>query len=362
MAQNLTAGRGRSVARWAAGVVVVLAVGVVAGWAGHEVLMPASGGTASEVSSTYATVAEGEVGSSMSLKVSSSWPSHASGVNKAAGTVTSVEVSAGDHVSAGDELFTVDLRPVVVAKGAVPAFRSLQQGDSGADVRQLQQLLKKLGMYSQSVNGAFDAGVTRAVKIWQSQLGVDADGVVQAGDVLYLSSLPARVTLDAGVVRTGAQLVGGERVVRTLASAPTFVLNVTATQASRIAEGADLQITSPQGDVWTAFAGTQTLLDDGATVSVALSGKDDTSVCGNDCDQLSASGSTALDSTIVTVPKTTGLVVPSAALMTSASGTVQVVDSEGNSLPATVSATANGMSVISGEGIRAGLSVRVPVQ
>ncbi len=352
--------RTRRVRGWLVMLLVVALAAFGAGWAVREVLYPASDVSASETQTTVVEVTEGTVSQSLNLNVSVSWPSSSQGVNEAVGTVTSVEIPAGEHVSAGDALFSVDLRPVVVAEGTVPSFRTLQEGDTGDDVKQLQQLLTTLGLYSGKASGDFDWVVTAAVEDWQTRLGVDADGVVQAGDILYLPSLPARVTLDTDTVKVGARLAGGEQVVNTLGSAPKFVLNVTTAQASRVTEGTEVQITSPDGDTWTALAGEQTVQDDGTTVSIALSGEGDSTICGDGCNQISVSGSTVLDSTVVTVAETAGLIVPDAALTTSASGTVEVVSADGTHYPVTVSASANGMSVISGDGVQAGLDVQVP--
>jgi hypothetical protein len=69
-------------------------------------------------------------------------------------------------------------------------------------------------------------------------------------------------------------------------------------------------------------------------------------------------GQTLLLSKIVTVETVSGLVVPSAALLSAADGAVSVIDEEGVSHPVTVETSARGMSVV--DGVSAGLRVRVP--
>ena len=54
----------------------------------------------------------------------------------------------------------------------------LRQGSRGERVRQLQNRLKELGYYSGEVDGDFGAGTLRAVKAFQKQHGLDADGLV----------------------------------------------------------------------------------------------------------------------------------------------------------------------------------------
>ena len=58
-----------------------------------------------------------------------------------AGTLTSVRIETGSVVDSGDVLYSLDLKPVVVAKGEVPAFRDLALNDKGADVQQVQQFM-----------------------------------------------------------------------------------------------------------------------------------------------------------------------------------------------------------------------------
>jgi hypothetical protein len=69
-------------------------------------------------------------------------------------------------------------------------------------------------------------------------------------------------------------------------------------------------------------------------------------------------GQTLLQSRIVTEETVTGLVVPSAALLSGADGRTTVTDEEAVSHPVTVVTSARGMSVI--EGVPAGTRVRVP--
>lgn len=113
----------------------------------------------------------------------------AAGTNQAVGTVTSVTVAAGDEVTPpGQVLYAVNLRPVVVAAGATPSFRSMGRGVSGADVGQLQGLLTGIGVFDGDVDGVFGWATEQAVRDWQDALGIEDDGVVQAGDVVFVPS------------------------------------------------------------------------------------------------------------------------------------------------------------------------------
>lgn len=103
---------------------------------------------------TYATVSQGEVGATLNLNATANWPAQENGTNQASGIVTSVDVEPAEEVSAGDVIYTIDLRPVVVAQGDIPSFRPISRGVVGGDVSQLQRLLSSLGFY----NGVMGAG------------------------------------------------------------------------------------------------------------------------------------------------------------------------------------------------------------
>ena len=53
----------------------------------------------------------------------------------------------------------------------------LKKGDDGESVKAMQQRLKELGYYNGSVDGDFGGGTEEAVRLFQSQNGLDVDGV-----------------------------------------------------------------------------------------------------------------------------------------------------------------------------------------
>ena len=342
--------------RWIALAVALLLVGAAIGWAATAVLTPPRD-LSDPTAYTFVEVADGEVGSSITLNTVAEWTLTPVGSNLASGTVTSIAVEPGQEVSAGAVLYTVNLRPVVIAQGAIPAFESLSAGSKGADVAQLQSLLAALGIFHGTVNGTFGSSTTAAVKAWQKSLGVTADGMVQPGDIVFVPALPTRVALDTEVVKRGAILSGGETVVKGLPPTPSFTVPVSDTQASLIPSGTTVEITSPSGDVWTGFAGDQ-VPDEFSTINVTLTGEGDATICGEQCADVPVTGQTFLSSKVVTVATVTGLRVPSAALLSKADGSVVVIDKAGKEHAVTVVTSARGMSIITG--VKAGDHVRVP--
>lgn len=334
---------------------VLMLVGAGIGWAGATVLTPAKD-VLDSTAFTFVEVVPGEVGSSINLNTAAEWTPIPVGSNQALGTVTTVVVKPGDEVKQGSVLYTVDLRPVVIAQGSVPAFRAISNGVSGTDVEQLQVMLATLGYYNGKQDGSFGYLTGQAVKAWQKSLGMQADGVVQEGDIIFVPTLPTRVALDPEVIARGASLTGGEAVVKGLPPEPSFTVPVTDTQAALMPNGTRVEIAN--GDLtWEGYVVDQKS-DPMAGTTVILAGKDGASICGEDCGTIPVTGQTLLLSKIVTVETVSGLVVPSAALLSSADGTVSVIDEKGKSHVVTVKTSARGMSVI--EGVDAGLRVRVP--
>ncbi|RIJ70321.1 peptidoglycan-binding protein [Nakamurella silvestris] len=305
---------------------------------------------------TLVEVSLGEVGSSLRLNTLAVWTPTVAGANRAVGTVTTVGIVAGDEVSSGTVLFTVNLRPVTIGRGEVPSFRELRRQDRGEDVGQLQGLLKDVGHYRGPVHALFDAATETAVKKWQAELGLDGDGIVRPEDVIYVPRLPTTVALDETVVFRGAELDGGEPVLLGLPSEPTFTVPVTDLQASLMPVDTKVEITAPNGDIWSARVVEEMALADGR--SMVLHGREGTPVCGTQCDILPVMGESLLRSRVITVETVAGLVVPTMALSTNASGDVQVTDNAGRTIPVSIIASAKGMSVI--EGVEAGALVQVP--
>ena len=75
------------------------------------------------------------------------------------------------------------------SSGSSGFTRTLRKGYTGADVIAVQQKLKELGFYSGSVDGVYGTGSIAAVKKFQQQNGLTADGLV--GSRTYAALMPA---------------------------------------------------------------------------------------------------------------------------------------------------------------------------
>lgn len=59
-------------------------------------------------------------------------------------------------------------------------------GSRGEEVRQVQRKLRELGLYSGSVDGVYGTGTQKAVKQFQKNCGLTADGIAGPKTLLYL--------------------------------------------------------------------------------------------------------------------------------------------------------------------------------
>lgn len=343
----------RATAAWVAAVVLAAGLGA---WAGRATFEPPSTGAA-EAAPVLHTVTEETVGRVQEFPVSATWSTTPLVVGAASGTVTSVKVKPGATAKAGDVLYTVDLRPTVVAQGAVPAFRDLGSGARGADVRQLEMMLVATGHLAASrVDEVFDAATTTAVRAWQKTAGYPVDGVVHLGDVAFARTLPTRIVLDTDV-RVGWPAPTGASVASALTEAPTFTIRLTADQQYLVPSSGAVTVTGPKDAQWDGIIASSRLTEQGELL-LTLEAADGGPLCGKGCTDVPADEDAAIFSAaIVAVPEETGPAVPAAALQSDAAGSTFVEAPDGTRVPVTVRAQSRGLAVV--DGVAVGTQVRL---
>ena len=334
---------------------LALVVGTGGGWAAKSLLTPPAPLPAAP---TYvlATATKDTVSRSLNLDAKATWAGGTQVAGGLPGTVTSVKVKGATTVRTGQTVFDVDLTPVVLAQGTVPAFRDLKAGDHGADVTQLQRFLNTVNGATSPVDGTFGTGLTAQVKTWQKSHGVPATGVVAKGSVLFVPSLPAvlSVALD---VQVGAPAPVGVAALKVLPAAPSFSVLLPTNQASLTKPGMTVRLTYLQA----AWVGKVTSLgapsEDGSVLAAIGPVAGATSVCATSCSVIPPAGATVA-AAIEVVPATTGVTVPAQALVVGADGAAAVLDAGGRSVPVTVKATSGGVAVV--DGLTEGRQIRVP--
>jgi len=113
----------------------------------------------------------------------------------------------GRALEAGDVAYRVDEEPVVLLTGRLPLYRDLSYGvDNGADVRQLERNLKRLGYDPGTVNNEFTGYTEDAVRELQEDRDLDETGVVAAAEFLVL---PESIRVGAAQADVGVTLLPG---------------------------------------------------------------------------------------------------------------------------------------------------------
>lgn len=160
-------------------------------------------------------------------------------VGNKSGVVTDV-VEAGDTIEQGDVLYRVNGEPVVVMYGDVPAYRSLRDTSdnmTGDDVLQLEEALVALGYDPNSlasVDDEFTSYTATMVERWQDDLGVDDDGVVELGDVIFIPG-PGEI-LDVSTA-VGQSVNAGQSVATVTSGQPLAGDDVRQLEESLVALG-----------------------------------------------------------------------------------------------------------------------------
>lgn len=333
---------------------VTVAVLCAAGgwWAGRVSLEPPAP-PATPVPDVSYEVVEGTVSRVQSFTAEASWDRRPLGTNTAAGTVTTIDVANGEEVTAGQQVYSVGLKPVVALPGAVPAFRDLAEGVRGADVRQLEDFLVAEGLLS-GADDRYGSSTVEAVRTWQESWGQPRTGTVLATEVLFVPTLPARVVLD-DVLRVGAVLSPGQPVLFAVAEAPEIAVILSTEQQDFVPLATDVRVEGPDG-VWTGEVARAVATPDGQ-MRLELQAMGGGPICGDQCATIPVEGSARYRTDLVVVPETTGPVVPVAAILTGPDGSTSVLV-EGETLPITILAAAEGQAVV--EGVAVGETIRFP--
>lgn len=331
-------------------VVVGATCGLVGWWAAGATMRPPQDPLSTPEPVTI-RAEEGTVGRRLSVSASASWVAAASVRAPASGVVTTLDVVSGDLVQAGDQLVTVDLQPVFVLPGRVPAFRDLRPGSQGADVQQLNAYLAAAGFLSGSVDGSYDAGTSQAVSRWKKATGQPAGDGVALGTVTFVAQLPARVRLEVAV---GDAVGAADVLAEAVGPAPSFEIALTDEQADMVPARAQVTVLGPESQEWQAVAAGRR--DDSAgAVLMSLTGVDGAAVCGTQCGVLPVSDTTSLSGQITLVPETRGIVVPAAAVTTRPDGSRVIRTAAGEVLDVEVLEAADGQVVL--DGVPAGTEV-----
>jgi peptidoglycan hydrolase-like protein with peptidoglycan-binding domain len=201
---------------------------------------------AQEPAANTVKVERGELSAMVSLDGTLTYRARSDGspysaINQASGIYTELPV-AGDKVDCGDVFYRVDDHPVLLLCGAVPAYRDVDSGDEGKDVRQLNRNLHKLGYDADPDDSSFTWKTEEALEKLEADKGLDETGALDIDDAVFLPG-PARIANVTGELGGSAQ--SGAQVAQATSDTLEVQVNLDASQQGVVKEGDRAQITLP---------------------------------------------------------------------------------------------------------------------
>ena len=359
--------RGR--AMLAAGVVLAAVGGATAAAAGaFGGLRPSDEVTDNAAPTSLAMVTLGSLSAQQQVGATLGYAGSYSVLNQITGVYTQLP-AAGHVIRRGQVLYQVSGSPVVLLYGRVPAYRSLSEGMSGADVRQLNANLVALGYATSSELDAgsdnFSAETAYALERYQDHLGTTETGTLDLGQAVFLPSAPRVTTISAEL---GAQAGPGGPVLQATSTVRQVSIALDAAEQSYVKDGDKVSITLPDDQT---TAGVVSYVGTVATTPPSSSGSSSTPVITVNVTPSDPAATGSLDQAPVQVSITTAtvsgvLIVPVGALVSLSGGgyAVEVVKPGGTHMLVSVTLglfdDAAGTVQVSGTDLNAGQHVVVP--
>jgi HlyD family secretion protein/putative peptidoglycan binding protein len=379
--------------RWvlAGAVVVLVTAGTVVGLTrpyASTARPPASGVTDNGYPTSLATVTHRSLSSTTPVNATLGYAGDYTVVGQAQGTVTWLP-AVGHVVRQGQVLYRVDGNPVVLLYGRTPAYRTLSEGTTGADVAELNADLAALG-YATSAeldpsSDVFDSATALALEKLQAALGVTQTGTLALDQAVFLPTA-ARVTTVSATL--GASTAPGQTVLEATSTTRQVTIDLDAAQQSEVKAGDRVTITLPDNSTTPGVISSVGTVASSSSGSSGSSGSSsNSSSSGSNGSSSSGSGSTPtvtvevtltdpaatgrmdqapVEVSITTATVTDALVVPVDALLALSGGgyAVEVADPGGARHLVDVTPgifdDAYGLVQVSGSGLAAGQRVVVP--
>ena len=168
-------------------------------------------------------------------------------ITAAGGIVTRVP-DEGAELARGDSLIEIDGSPVFVFYGERPMWRPLRLMRDGSwiegpDVEQLETNLEALGYpIRPAPDRLFDDQTFRAIRQWQADAGLEEDGTVELGRIVYVEG-PIRV--GRSLVDLGAVMAPGVPIVEVSNTTQEVRLELPVDRRDRISVGESVGVRLP---------------------------------------------------------------------------------------------------------------------
>lgn len=274
-----------------------------------------------------------------------------------AGMVTGLP-ALGATIGRGQPLYHVDAEPVALLHGARPLHRRLAIGVNGGDVRLLEENLSALGYQGFTVDDDFTGGTADAVCQWQRSLGLPETGTVEPGRVVVA---PGPVRISASRARLGDAATGP--VVEYTGTTRQVTVKLDVTKQDLAVAGAAAVVELPNGERVNGVVASVGSVASAVTVNNQTTVTILVVVTVAEQEKLGRYDEAPVDVELVAQRRDGVLSVPVAALLALSEGGygLEIIENGGSRiLPVRTGLFSGGRVEVSGDGLRAGMSVGVP--
>jgi peptidoglycan hydrolase-like protein with peptidoglycan-binding domain len=278
------------------------------------------------------------------------------------GTITYLPAT-GATVKRGQPLFAIDNAKVVLLYGPLPAYRPLQVGAEGADVKQFEQNLKALGYSGFTVDDEYTDATADAVKQWQDDLGLDETGRIEQGRIVYADG---EVRVDSHSAEVGDAVQPGAAVLTFTGTSRLVTVKLDVNDQRLAKKNAKVGVTLPDGkEVDGTITKVETVIEtsSGNGGSSEPETKIELTVAVNDPKALAGFDQASVKVAFTASERANVLAVPVAALLALAEGGygLQLIDGDSTRIVAVQTGLfASGRVEVSGDGLAEGMTVGMP--
>ncbi|MCB2223833.1 MAG: peptidoglycan-binding protein [Actinobacteria bacterium] len=248
-----------------------------------------------------------------------------------------------------------------VAGGPAGSIWFTAEGTEGDDVLALEAALARLGFDAggaMEVDGRFDAATEEAVLAWQAATGMEEDGVVSPGEIVFL---PGAVRVSDRLSEPGAAVGAGSAVLATSSDESVVTVALPAADQSVLAAGDRVVIVLPDD---TEVDGTVTFKAETATISSQGNATFEVVIALDDLSAAEGLDQAPVDVEVITGRADGVMAVPVTALLALAEGgyAVEVVQTDGSTRLVAVDPGmyADGLVEVASDGLAPGDRVVAP--
>jgi hypothetical protein len=151
-------------------------------------------------------------------------------------------------ITRGQVLYRVSNNPVILLSGNTPVYRSLYEGDTGPDVRELNANLVAMGDATGSEldpsSDYFSVETAYALQRLQDKLGEDETGSLTEGQAVFL---PGQIRIARVSATLGTTAAPGAPIAQATSTTREVVVDLNTSEQTEVKVGDHAQITLPAG-------------------------------------------------------------------------------------------------------------------